>query len=557
MSRLLAALKRLDAQPAPNRSAVEPFSAEEQAIAAKSMPAPLTPEPTALQLVQLARPQLERLLPAVDSLASDADLGFDSTSLHEITHAADLAAKQAAEPELEFDALDVIEPVDLLAEEMDADWVSADKIEVVDLAVDHVDALIEELDIAEESGEFTSDPLEEDSPTTVPPAGPANSSRPHIDQLPDVHEAESLEQLTAGLAASAREELDAAFSSASEVEATSQYDVQLTDELMEQTDLIDGGLADEVGADDDDADFLVEQADSQRKLDSVADLVAGWGEAPSTEADEASDTEPAEGEVSSVESLYEDEAVDAGDPAPVEIEHDDSEPADDLAVVAVEVGRAADNAQAPIDRIEPAPTPAQPLKESSIPREFEQFAEAIQSRLGPKPAVIGFLSVDVSRDRSRIAAEVARAFVGKLPGEVLAVDASDARRLSSQVGGQDGAGLTELIQQGISLDSCLQRSFSYGLRLLPRGGASRLDGVAIRESLDGVVKEIRRQFPLAVVDLGRGEGPVDGALAGRCDAVYLVVRIGETPREDAKQAVKWLQDAGVPEVACVVSRSAG
>ncbi len=181
--------------------------------------------------------------------------------------------------------------------------------------------------------------------------------------------------------------------------------------------------------------------------------------------------------------------------------------------------------------------------------------DQIAAQLVAKQAkLVALAHVDREGNDSAIVAELGRAFVGFVPGEVLLVDAkTQGSGWGGQLGCERGAGAEELFLGMKPLGEVVRPTTWAGLKAVPAGSHRHDIQLARSAEIEQVLLRCRESYGLVLLDLGFLDAAHVVPIARRCDATYLVVRLGETERQHARTALARLQYAGVPALGCLLS----
>lgn len=214
---------------------------------------------------------------------------------------------------------------------------------------------------------------------------------------------------------------------------------------------------------------------------------------------------------------------------------------------------------------EVAPAAAEPRKESAphyfkpiaVSGDVAQVRDVVLRQLAAKETrVIGLAHADRAGEASAVAAELAKAMVGFLPGEVLVVDAKNqGEGWSDKLGCERSPGAEELFLGLSDLETVARPTSWPGLHAVPAGPHWREIQLTRSSDIDHALAACRRSYPLVVLDLGCVDDTHVAPIARRCDATFLVVRLGETPRDQAQTALDRLQYAGVGPLSCILTQA--
>jgi capsular exopolysaccharide synthesis family protein len=143
---------------------------------------------------------------------------------------------------------------------------------------------------------------------------------------------------------------------------------------------------------------------------------------------------------------------------------------------------------------------------------------------------------------STLSANLAASFAKELSKKVLLIDADLARgRAAALFGQRSEGGLSEFLSDGAA--AAPRKTDVEGLSLLPSGrpteAPSRFFGLA---RMTDLMARLRSEYDVILIDAPPASGSADvPVLLDHADRAVLVVRIGKTPRGDARRAVSVLE----------------
>lgn len=117
-------------------------------------------------------------------------------------------------------------------------------------------------------------------------------------------------------------------------------------------------------------------------------------------------------------------------------------------------------------------------------------------------------------------------------------------------------GLTEVIQGEVPLASAVKETSTAGLTVLPAGGLPTVSPSDLLSSpaLRALVERATEEYDLVLFDTPPLLALSDAALLGRLtDGVLLVIRAGQTDRDEARTALRQVRAVGVPVVGAVLN----
>lgn len=230
-----------------------------------------------------------------------------------------------------------------------------------------------------------------------------------------------------------------------------------------------------------------------------------------------------------------------------------------------------DECAEPVEGFQEADAPRAPIREKPLetapardqrrfsPLEVSDAIRQVRDRIldqlrEREVRVIALARAGRAGEDSAVAVELAQAFVGFSPGEVLVVDAgSHGAGWDVKLGCGHGAGTEEALLGLESLPSVARPTTWPGLRAIPAGSRRHDVQFARSDDIERFLSQCRAHYGTVVIDLGHVDATHVVPVARRCDAAYLVVRLGETERARARAALDQLQDAGVQTLGCILA----
>lgn len=190
----------------------------------------------------------------------------------------------------------------------------------------------------------------------------------------------------------------------------------------------------------------------------------------------------------------------------------------------------------------------------------EQFRAALQAVLqgcpGPEPAAVLLVGVDAGEHAAQAAATLAAALSLVEETEVLLVDADlPARTLSHGFNLHGRHGLTDALQPRANEQDNIPLLYPTPftrLMVMPAGVKSRVPRRPRADALRSFLAS-RRPGRVMIVHSGPPEAALTREFAAACDAVYLVIRLGQTPLGKAQAALDALQTAGANIHGCLAT----
>jgi len=186
--------------------------------------------------------------------------------------------------------------------------------------------------------------------------------------------------------------------------------------------------------------------------------------------------------------------------------------------------------------------------------QYGDLADQVLSRCREdRSQVLMLTSAGRGEGKTSVVVPLSLALADRLPREVLLVDANVHRpEVASRLSISPGYGLADVVSGRIAWRDAVCAASESHLHVLAGGdwrdGLSRADAIKITASLD----EIRRQYPLVMLDAPSLEDPLIAPMVRACDGVYLVVPLGRTTRTAVRQAVAALDRCDGHLLGCIV-----
>lgn len=215
---------------------------------------------------------------------------------------------------------------------------------------------------------------------------------------------------------------------------------------------------------------------------------------------------------------------------------------------------ATDRVKAP--RVEEALPPTEvhwPFVETPLQREdHDRLARQVVDQL-PRSLPASLMLVAAGRNGARLPAVLglARALAERDDGHVLLIDAdAHQREVTRRLNLTRAPGLFDLLGHGKPSGRAGIPTDFEGLDFLPTGGRKTRTA---NEPLRSLLAEFKRTYRFVILETGGGGAPLGDMLAQVADAVYLMVELGMTSREDARKAARKLRQGGACLRGCVLA----
>ena len=156
---------------------------------------------------------------------------------------------------------------------------------------------------------------------------------------------------------------------------------------------------------------------------------------------------------------------------------------------------------------------------------------------------------------SDVLAHMAELLVDRGAGEVLLVDANLPKRLlSKRFDVEKNPGLAEACESDTSWRDLLVVGEDPRLCILPGGG--RLSpGKSRKAVVAPMIDQWKERFQVVLVDAGAPDASLVETFSQSCDAIYLVVRLGQTDRKQVQAAIDTLHSLDGPLNGCIVTNT--
>jgi Mrp family chromosome partitioning ATPase len=202
-----------------------------------------------------------------------------------------------------------------------------------------------------------------------------------------------------------------------------------------------------------------------------------------------------------------------------------------------------------------APSPAHwTFLETPLSREdHDRFARQIVDQL-PRRLPASLMLAAAGRQNGRLLAlcGLARALAERDEGNVLLIDADLAsREITRRLGLARAPGWSDAVATPTAAPGLVVPTDFAGLAVLP-AGRGKAGGRLTPESARALLADLKRNHRFVIAEAG-GTAATSDVLAQVCDAVYLLVELGLTGREDARRATRRLKQRGASLRGCVLT----
>lgn len=212
-------------------------------------------------------------------------------------------------------------------------------------------------------------------------------------------------------------------------------------------------------------------------------------------------------------------------------------------VEAAELGLASGGTNLPM-----TPEPPAPLLHMRMRPQTHATVHQELPHSTPRPLAIGITSAHGHEGKTTISIALASSLAADLGAQVMLVDADFRTQSLARIYGLEGKrGLADVISGGAPVGAAVHRYLRSPLGVVPAGemfGDSAR--VARSERLAAFLESLKAMSGFVVLDLPATLASMDApVLAQRCDGVIVVVRAGQTTRQDLERQLALLKDANV------------
>ncbi len=170
------------------------------------------------------------------------------------------------------------------------------------------------------------------------------------------------------------------------------------------------------------------------------------------------------------------------------------------------------------------------------------------------PSLFAFVSCEPQSHVTDVTGHLAMFVANSTKEQILIVDGDQrGSRLSKKYGVSANLGLTNVLLQGEDWKSLVQTTANRNVVVLPAGTSAPPLGGFDQNVLEQLAQDWKSNFDYVFVDSGQAYSLSANSAYTVCDATYLVLRLGETNRNEADQVVQQLLEGQVPLNGCVVT----
>ena len=224
-------------------------------------------------------------------------------------------------------------------------------------------------------------------------------------------------------------------------------------------------------------------------------------------------------------------------------------------------------ARVPGGRQSPEPAGASPsgfeiqvlgnLRDPKVRGQYEKMWQDIgknKEAVQIAPSLFAFVSCEPQAHVTDVTGHLAMFVANSTREQILIVDGDQrGSRLSKKYGVSANLGLTNVLLQGEDWKSLVQTTANRNVVVLPAGTSAPPLGGFDQNVLEQLAQDWKSNFDYVFVDSGQAYSLSANSAYTVCDATYLVLRLGETNRNEADQVVQQLLESQVPLNGCVVT----
>lgn len=210
---------------------------------------------------------------------------------------------------------------------------------------------------------------------------------------------------------------------------------------------------------------------------------------------------------------------------------------------------------APSQRPQPTPTETELralLSSEAHSRPYRDLlatvSRGVVGKLCPVVAIVGLDEQDAT---AHVAAALSTLFADQQTKTTLLIEANPARNLSRFFGLSPASGLAEILAGRAQRSGAVAATSHPRLDLLPFGQATAEQAQLLPQVLAAEIAQLRTMHGSAVIDAGSLSSPWALTASQAADAVYLVVRVGNTSAEFASACVQTFRAAGGKLTGCI------
>jgi|GEM_PF-3679064 len=189
-------------------------------------------------------------------------------------------------------------------------------------------------------------------------------------------------------------------------------------------------------------------------------------------------------------------------------------------------------------------------------RYFRDLADNILSEREPNHTlVIMFAAIDSDQGSQSIVVPLSEVLAERADGDVAVVDFNlDRPGLVCRLAVQPEFGLTDVLSGKVNCAEALCETDTAGLFVLSDVNALNVAQLRCGDlKMEPVLDELRRDYSVVILSAASPSTPEVAHVAPLCDGVYLIIRLGITPRRAALRAIRDIQRSGGRVLGCVLT----
>ncbi len=188
-----------------------------------------------------------------------------------------------------------------------------------------------------------------------------------------------------------------------------------------------------------------------------------------------------------------------------------------------------------------------PLQSEAHRRAFDGLAEKVLAQLPPgRPASLMFTSPLDGDGKTQTLVSLAGALIQRADEEILLLDA-DMRKadLAARMGVETSVGLADVLTGAAGWPEVVRGTMLPRLNVLPGTKRFAVDGRTPEiVNLEPLLAELAEHYRLVLLDTSSLAHRQVAPMGRYCSGVYLVVRLGHTPRRAAREAAMAIEACG-------------
>jgi Mrp family chromosome partitioning ATPase len=217
----------------------------------------------------------------------------------------------------------------------------------------------------------------------------------------------------------------------------------------------------------------------------------------------------------------------------------------------------------PIPPARPQPTAAEVelrglLASEAHARPYRDLLAMVQRDVAAKTMpLIAIVGLDDQQSTAHVAAALGTLFADRQTTPALLLEANPAGSLAQRYALPHAIGLTELLAGRAERSQAIAPTSHQQLDLLPFGQATEEQARLLPAVLPAELARVRAAHSACVIDAGPLSSPWALAASQAADAVYLVVRVGDTSAEFATSCVQRFRASGGKLTGCIAVGTIG